>query len=84
MPLYIRDDSVDGLAEKVMKATGAKTKTDAVRAALLAQLEAIRKKTPLIDTVRALQDRVDCLGEADPAFDQKAFSDEMWEDSDVH
>ena len=84
MALYIRDDTVDRLAERVMKATGAKTKTDAVRAALLAQLDAIRTEIPLIDKVRALQERVARTGPADPAFDQKTFSDEMWGDSDVH
>lgn len=83
MPLYIRDDSVDDLAERLRKATGARTKTDAVRTALTAQLEAIRSVVPLAERVRALQERVDALGPVDPAFDAKAFSDEMWGD-DVH
>ncbi len=84
MPLYIRDDTVDDLAERVMKITGAKNKTEAVRAAVSAQLNAIRTEIPLIDRVRALQERVARLGTADPSFDQKAFSDEMWDGSDVH
>lgn len=84
MPLYIRDDTVDDLAERVRKATGAKNKTEAVRAALKAQLDAARNEVPLIDRVRALRERVANLGEPDPTFDQKAFSDEMWGDGDVH
>lgn len=34
MPLYIRDDLVDTLAARLQAVTGARTKTDAVRAAL--------------------------------------------------
>lgn len=84
MALYIRDDSVDHLAERLRKATGAKTKTDAVRAALLAQLDAITARTPLADRLRVLQERADRIGKVDPGFDPKTFSDEMWGDSDVH
>lgn len=83
MPLYIRDDGVDDLAERLRKATGARTKTDAVRNALTAHLEAIRTAVPLAERVHALQARVDALGPVDPAFNAKAFSDGMWDD-DVH
>jgi hypothetical protein len=35
MPLYIKDPDVDRLVERFMASSGAKTKTDAVRNALL-------------------------------------------------
>ena len=41
MPLYIRDDSVDDLAVKLMKLTGASSKTEAVREALLARIASV-------------------------------------------
>tara|TARA_R100001369_G_scaffold56824_3_gene83614 strand:+ start:789 stop:1034 length:246 start_codon:yes stop_codon:yes gene_type:complete len=81
MPLYIRDDKVDDLAQQVMRATGAKTKTDAVRAALQAALAAKLNETSILDRIKPLQSRVAELGPVDPAFDMKSFTDEMWEDN---
>lgn len=78
MPLYIRDDSVDALAEQVMKATGAKTKTDAVRAALKAQLDAEKSKKPLLERIHEIQDMADKIGVPDPDFDMKTFTDDLW------
>lgn len=83
MPLYIRDDTVDELAETVRQMTGARTKTEAVREALEAHLEAVRPKRSLREDIRLLQDRVRRMGEPDPNFDMKAFSDEMWGEDDV-
>ena len=79
MPLYIRDDAVDALAEKVMKAIGAKTKTDAVRKALQAQLKAEMNRKPLLDRLQPLLDRADQIGEPGPDFDMKKYTDEMWD-----
>jgi antitoxin VapB len=81
MPLYIRDDKVDDLAEKVMRATGAKTKTDAVRQALQDALDAKLNQTPLLERIKPLQSRVAGLGPVDPDFDMKTFTDEMWGDA---
>lgn len=81
MPLYIRDDKVDALAEQVMRLTGAKTKTDAVREALQAALDSKLNETSIIDKIKPLQDRVAELGAVDPHFDMKKFSDEMWGDA---
>lgn len=78
MPLYIRDDKVDDLAEQVMRATGAKTKTDAVRQALQAALDAKQNETSLLDRIKPLQSRVAELGPVDPDFDMKTFTNEMW------
>ncbi len=79
MPLYIRDDAVNALAEKVMKATGAKTKTDAVHKALQAQLKAEMNRKPLLDRLQPILDRADQIGEPDPDFDMKKYTDEMWD-----
>ena len=79
MPLYIRDDTVDALAMKVMKATGAETKTEAVRNALIAQLEAEKNKKPMIDRLREIQAKADKIGPVDPDFDLKKYTDEMWD-----
>ncbi len=80
MPLYIRDDSVDALARTVMKATGARNKTEAVRAALQARLESVRKKQPLIEHIREIRSMADEIGPPDPTFDMKTFSNDMWGD----
>ena len=80
MPLYIRDEGVDRLAVELMVLTGAKSKTDAVRTALQAQINAAKKEAPLLDVIRGLQRDAAKIGagQGDPAFDQKAFADDMW------
>ncbi|MCX8508329.1 MAG: type II toxin-antitoxin system VapB family antitoxin [Rhodobacteraceae bacterium] len=78
MPLYIRDDSVDALAGQLVKLTGAKSKTDAVRGALIAQIEAMRSRKSLLERLKPLQDRTAALGPVDPDFDMKRYMDEMW------
>ena len=80
MPLYIRDDSVDALARRVMKMTGAKSKTDAVRNALQAQLDAADRKKPLLERIAEIQSKADSIGEPDPDFNMKTFSDDMWDE----
>jgi antitoxin VapB len=77
MPLYIPNDDVDELAEQVRRATGAATKTEAVRQALQAALEAKLKQAALADRIKPLQARVTELGPVDPGFDMKAFTDDI-------
>lgn len=79
MPLYIRDDAVDELAKQVMKATGAENKTEAVRAALQAQLAAEKNKKTLLERIQPILKRADALGEPDPDFDMKTYTDDMWD-----
>lgn len=81
MPLYIRDDKVDDLAVRFMKLTGAKSKTDAVRNALLAQIEAASNEKPLLERLEPILHRVDMLGVVDSEFNMKEFTDELWEDA---
>lgn len=76
MPLYIRDDEVDALAAKLQRETNAPSKTEAVRTALIHELERNRAKVPLRD----LQAEAKKIGLPNPEFDMKKFTDEMWED----
>lgn len=78
MSLYIRDDSVDKLAKQVQQAINAPTKTEAVRRALLNELDRANKAIPLKDRIKVLQDGVRAMGENDPYFDMKKFTDEHW------
>ncbi|TPJ58723.1 type II toxin-antitoxin system VapB family antitoxin [Mesorhizobium sp. B2-6-1] len=80
MPLYIRDDEVDALATKLQRETNAPSKTEAVRTALLHELERSRARKPLRERIAVLQAQEAALGPSDTTFDIKAFMDEMWED----
>lgn len=79
MPLYVRDDDVRQLAERLKEATGASNVTEAVRSALRHELERAAKTLPFsarLDKALAL---ADAMGPTDPTFDEKAFSAELWE-----
>lgn len=80
MPLYIRDDGVAALAEQVRKALGAATKTEAVKTALLRELEHARAKPSLGERLAPAIALARSIGPKDPAFDMKAFTDEMWDE----
>lgn len=80
MPLYIRDDEVDALAARLQRETNAPSKTEAVRIALLHELERNRTKVPLRDRIVRLQAEAKKIGLPNPDFDMKKFTDEMWED----
>ena len=78
MPLYIRDDEVDELATRVQALTGARTKTDAVKAALQNEIKKIRRRAPLQERLAPIWAMLDAIGPVDPNFDQKKFTDELW------
>ncbi|MGV6871267.1 type II toxin-antitoxin system VapB family antitoxin [Pseudochelatococcus sp. B33] len=78
MALFIRDPEVDALAEEVRKLTKAKTKTEAVRRALQAQLAEARRAQPLRERLDRAIALADAMGPGDPNFDMKAYMDEMW------
>ncbi|TPN43279.1 MULTISPECIES: type II toxin-antitoxin system VapB family antitoxin [unclassified Mesorhizobium] len=80
MPLYIRDDEVDALATRLQRETNAPSKTEAVRIALVHELERNRATVPLRDRIARLQAEARKLGLPTPDFDMKKFTDEMWED----
>ena len=81
MPLFIRDAEVDALAEEVRKLTKARTKTEAVRRALQAQLAEARRALPLRERLARAKALADAMGPSDPAFDMKAYTDEQWGDA---
>jgi antitoxin VapB len=78
MALFIRDAEVDALAEEVRKLTKAKTKTEAVRRALQAQLAEVHRALPLKERLARSKALADAMGLSDPDFDMKAYTDEMW------
>ncbi len=78
MALYIKDEAVDELATKVQKAIGARSKTEAVRRALENELARRRKNTPLAQRLAPAKALAAQIGTPNPAFDMKAFTDEMW------
>jgi antitoxin VapB len=79
MALYIRDPEVDELATELQRLTKAATKTDTVKAALQRELLRARRKAPIHERLERAKSLADAMGSGDPAFDQKTFSDEMWE-----
>lgn len=80
MALFIRDAEVDALAEELRRLTKARTKTDAVRRALRAQLAEARRALPLRARLERAKALADAMGPGDPEFDMKAYTDEMWGD----
>jgi antitoxin VapB len=78
MPLYVRDDDVAALAAELKDLTRAPSKTEAVRQALRHEIARQKHNLPLKQRIARLQKRTAALGPADPGFDRKAFSDEMW------
>ncbi len=81
MALFIRDAEVDALAEEVRKLTKAKTKTEAVRSALRAQLREARRALPLRERLARSKALADAMGRGDPGFDMKTYTDELWGDA---
>lgn len=80
MALFIRDEAVDALADKVKEALNAPSKKEAVRIALEHELDRVAKANRLrLDFTRA-QAMADAMGPSDPAFDMKKFTDELWGD----
>lgn len=78
MGLYVRDESVNRLAEKLRRTLGAKTKTDAVRTALEHMLREAEQPKPLRARLKRIQAATLALGTPDPDFDEKAYADSMW------
>ena len=81
MALFIRDAEVEALAEEVRKLTRAKSKTEAVRRALQAQLAEARRAVPLRERLQRAKAIADAMGASAAAFDMKAYTDEMWDEA---
>ncbi len=81
MPLYVRDERVNQLAEQARKILKAPTKTDAIRQALERVVEGEKRRPLLGERLETLKQRYRSMGTADPDFDEKAFLDDMWGDA---
>ena len=80
MALYIKDSTVADLAEQVRVRLGARTKTDAVRAALQHELQRFEAEIPLREKLAALRTRArERLGPPPYGVDMKKLMDELWE-----
>lgn len=77
--LFIRDETVNDLAERVQSALKVRNKTDAVRIALQRTLDDELAVLPLSEKVRSLQLSLGINGRTD-GFDAKAFSDSLYDD----
>ena len=83
MHLYMRESEVDALATELQAATGAPTKTEAVRTALREALKRKRDAVPLEQQIMDIQKMArDKLGPPDPTFNFKRFREELWGETD--
>ena len=83
MPLYIRDDEVDALAEKLKAVTGASSKTEAVKRALREAVKRSQAEVPVLERIKKVQERARKeLGLPNPDFDFRKFREELWGDND--
>ncbi|SEM29527.1 antitoxin VapB [Roseovarius azorensis] len=80
MPLYIKDPDVDKLVDRYLAASGAKTKTEAVRAALLNSIAALENQETLAERVAKVQRKARAAGLKPRATSDKPFMDELWGD----
>lgn len=81
MALYIKDPSVDELAEKVRVELGMRTKTDAVRLALKHELQRSTRSKPLSERLAALQEQAAVSLRAPiSGVDMKQVMDDLWEE----
>lgn len=84
MPLYVRDERVNALAEEARTILKAPTKTEAIRLALQRLIEEERAKPSLGERVARLREKYALAEHASlQSFDDKAFLDRMWGDVDV-
>ena len=75
MPLNIRSKEVNRLAEKLASRARVR-KTEAVRIALVNELERQERRIPLAERLRPLLERVDAVPDTGPPAD-KAFFDDL-------
>ena len=81
MAMLIKGDEIDALVAKYCAMTGQKNKSEAVRQALAAQIEALSARESLADRVAKIQRRAADAGFVAPGGSDKAFMDEMWGES---
>lgn len=77
MAMLIKGDEIDQLVARYCAMTGLTNKSEAVRRALAAQIEALAAEERLAVRVAKIQDRAAADGFR-PAGDDKAFMDDLW------
>ena len=80
MPLFIRDPDVDAMAVQLQQIMKAPSKTEAVRTALRREIERSRGSVPLRERLVKVKEMARRIGPANPDFNMKKFTDEMWGD----
>ncbi len=81
MAILIKGDEIDHLVTRYCAMTGEKNKSEAVRKALAAQIEALSAKETLADRVAKIQRRAVEAGFVSVGNDveaDKAFMDQQW------
>lgn len=78
MAMLIKGDEIDALVAKYCAMTGVKNKSEAVRKALAAQIEALAAEERLVDRVGRIQRRAAEAGFVSTGEDLKPFFDEQW------
>ncbi|GJE40690.1 hypothetical protein KHHGKMAE_4785 [Methylobacterium persicinum] len=77
MPLYVKDPTVDALADELMALRGS-TKTEAVRQALRNEIARVKGETDLVERTLAFTRRLHARARAGQPAD-KAFIDSLYE-----
>lgn len=80
MALYVNSDEVDALAIELQQLTKARSKTEAVRTALVNEIARTKRAVPLRQRLKPIKERARKLGLPNADFGQKQFTDEMWEE----
>ena len=75
MPLNIRSEEVNRLADKLASVTRV-SKTEAVRIALINELDRQERRQPLAERLKPLLDRIDAVPDTGLGAD-KAFFDDL-------
>lgn len=78
MAMLIKGDEIDRLVERYCAMTGQKNKSEAVREALAAQIEALSRQETLAAKVAKIQQSAAEAGFVSSGEDLKPFMDELW------
>lgn len=78
MAMLIKGDEIDVLVTRYCAMTGEKNRSEAVRKALAAQIEALSSQERLADRIARIQRRAAEAGFVSTGTDLKPFLDEQW------
>ena len=81
MAMHIKGDEIEKLVDKYCAITGQRNKSEAVREALAAQIDALSRKESLADKVTKIQRSARMAGFVSSGDDLKPFMDDMWGES---